>query len=462
MHPLKRAWVSLFQPSPSLSRRCSFLFHQTSHPLPFSLFLHATDAANLAVEFDNSKNWPEAVKHYAIAAQYFLLVVKYNKNPAMVSQLKTSAVQYCKRAEEIKQQLNSKEQAGDGNQITKSKSGKGQSASRDDEAEALKASLGGAILEEKPNVKWDDVAGLEGAKDALKEAVILPVKFPQFFTGKRKPWSGILLYGPPGTGKSYLAKAVATEADATFFSVSSSDLVSKWMGESERLVNGLFQLARERAPSIIFIDEIDALCSTRGEGESEAARRIKTEFLVQMQGVGKDDGKRVLLLGATNLPYSLDQAVRRRFDKRIYIPLPESSPRAKMFKIHLGDTPNELTGADFEELGVKTEGFSGSDIATLVKDVLFQPVRKTQEATHFKPLKGKDGKEYLLPCSPGDAGAIPATLQELADQNLADKVQPPMITKSDFEKVLLRARPTVSTRDLETYENFTKEFGEEG
>ena len=125
---------------------------------------------------------------------------------------------------------------------------------------------------ERPNVKWDDVAGLEAAKEALKEAVILPVKFPQFFTGKRKPWSGILLYGPPGTGKSYLAKAVATEAASTFFSISSSDLVSKWLGESEKLVNQLFTMARESAPSIVFIDEIDALCSSRGDGESEAAR----------------------------------------------------------------------------------------------------------------------------------------------------------------------------------------------
>merc|ERR1712070_1045681 len=141
----------------------------------------------------------------------------------------------------------------------------------------MKQQLGGAIVTEKPNVKWSDVAGLDLAKDALKEAVILPVKFPQFFTGKRQPWKGILLYGPPGTGKSYLAKAVATEANSTFFSVSSSDLVSKWMGESERLVKQLFNLARENRPSIIFIDEIDALCGPRGEGESEASRRIKTE-----------------------------------------------------------------------------------------------------------------------------------------------------------------------------------------
>ena len=237
-------------------------------------------------------------------------------------------------------------------------------------------------MTEKPDVKWDDVAGLEQAKAALKEAVIMPVKFPQFFTGKRKAWSGFLLYGPPGTGKSYLAKAVATEADSTFFSISSSDLVSKWMGESEKLVNNLFTLARERAPSIIFIDEIDALCGARGEGgESEASRRIKTEILVQMQGVGASDSGRVLVLAATNTPYQLDQAVRRRFDKRIYIPLPDDAARAHMFKVHLGDTPHDLVQADFDQLGAQAEGFSGSDIDHVVKDVLYEPVRKTRRTS---------------------------------------------------------------------------------
>lgn len=190
----------------------------------------------------------------------------------------------------------------------------------------------GAIVTETPNVKWDDVAGLDAAKESLKEAVILPIKFPHLFTGKRTPWRGILLYGPPGTGKSYLAKAVATEAKSTFFSVSSADLVSKWMGESERcvacrivnplcltnlfdvcrLVRQLFTMAREQKPAIIFIDEVDSLCGTRGEGESEASRRIKTEFLVQMNGVGNDDTG-VLVLGATNIPWQLDNAIKRRY-----------------------------------------------------------------------------------------------------------------------------------------------------
>merc|ERR550537_965087 len=126
-------------------------------------------------------------------------------------------------------------------------------------------------MTEKPNVRWDDVAGLKSAKDALQETVILPTTFPQLFTGKREPWHGILLYGPPGTGKSFLAKACATEADATFFSISSSDLVSKWMGESERLVRQLFEMAREEKPAIIFIDEIDSLCGSRSEGDSDAS-----------------------------------------------------------------------------------------------------------------------------------------------------------------------------------------------
>lgn len=235
--------------------------------------------------------------------------------------------------------------------------------------------MSSAILSEVPNVKWDDVAGLESAKDALKEAVILPVKFPHLFTGKRTPWRGILMYGPPGTGKSYIAKAVATEAKATFFSVSSSDLVSKWMGESERLVKQLFAMAREAKPSIVFIDEVDSLCGSRGEGESEASRRIKTEFLVQMQGVGSDDTG-VLVLGATNLPWALDLAIKRRFEKvqsstlllhytqsniyfsfkRILIPLPDPEARRRMFELNVGTTPCTLTKQDYKTLAAKTDG----------------------------------------------------------------------------------------------------------
>ena len=251
-----------------------------------------------AVIEDNAGNYEKALPLYINALEFIKTHLKYEKNPKSQEIFQAKFTEYLQRAEELRAVLDNKQNGG-GNEalgVRPKKAGKDGGDKEGTEREKMKESLGSAIVMEKPNVKWDDVAGLEGAKQALKEAVVLPVKFPQFFTGNRKPWSAFLLYGPPGTGKSYIAKAVATEADSTFFSISSSDLVSKWMGESEKLVNSLFTMAREMAPSIIFIDEIDSLCGSRGDNESEAARRIKTEFLVQMQGVGNDtDG--ILVLG---------------------------------------------------------------------------------------------------------------------------------------------------------------------
>nr|XP_043616476.1 protein SUPPRESSOR OF K(+) TRANSPORT GROWTH DEFECT 1-like [Erigeron canadensis] len=420
-----------------------------------------------AVEEDTAGNYPKAFSLYMNALEYFKTHLKYEKNPKLKEAITLKFTDYLRRAEEIRAVLEDggggggrPNNGGDTGVATRPKSNKknGGEDGEDAEQTKLRSGLNSAIIREKPNVKWNDVAGLQSAKQALQEAVILPVKFPQFFVGKRRPWRAFLLYGPPGTGKSYLAKAVATEADSTFFSISSSDLVSKWMGESEKLVSNLFQMARESAPSIIFIDEIDSLVGQRGEGnESEASRRIKTELLVQMQGVGNDDRK-VLVLAATNTPYSLDQAIRRRFDKRIYIPLPDVKARQHMFKVHLGDTPHCLTDRDFEQLAYKTEGFSGSDIAVCVNEVLFEPVRKTQDAMHF--IKTSD--DTWVPCGPRHPGAIEISMQDLATQGQASKINPPPISRTDFDKVLAKQKPTVSKSDLEVHDRFTREFGEEG
>ncbi|KAF9598059.1 hypothetical protein IFM89_024046 [Coptis chinensis] len=463
----------------------------------------AIEYVKQAVTEDNAGNYSKAFPLYMNALEYFKTHLKYEKNPKIKEAITQKFTEYLRRAEEIRAVLDDGGSGpasnGDAAVATRPKTkpkdgtgGDGGGDGDDPEKDKLRSGLNSAIIREKPNVKWNDVAGLESAKQALQEAVILPVKFPQFFVGKRKPWRAFLLYGPPGTGKSYLAKAVATEADSTFFRlkpraplrlasrlteaeihsqvyakvpspekpvfVSSSDLVSKWMGESEKLVSNLFQMARESAPSIIFVDEIDSLCGTRGEGnESEASRRIKTELLVQMQGVGNNDQK-VLVLAATNTPYALDQAIRRRFDKRIYIPLPDLKARQHMFKVHLGDTPHNLTESDYEHLARKSEGFSGSDISVCVKDVLFEPVRKTQDAMFFI----KTPNNMWVPCGPKHQGAVQTTMQDLAAKGLAAQILPPPISRSDFDKVLARQRPTVSKTDLEVHERFTKEFGEEG
>ena len=156
-------------------------------------------------------------------------------------------------------------------------------------------------------------------------------------------------------------------------------------------------MARENKPSIIFIDEIDALCGPRGEGESEASRRIKTELLVQMDGVGRDS-KGVLILGATNIPWQLDSAIRRRFQRRVHISLPDLPARMKMFELAVGSTPCELKQEDFKTLGTLSEGYSGSDITIAVQDALMQPVRKIQTATHYKKVcvcSGRDMEQVL-------------------------------------------------------------------
>lgn len=220
-------------------------------------------------------------------------------------------------------------------------------------------------------VHWDDIAGLEGAKKALKEAVVYPFLRPDLFSGLREPARGMLLFGPPGTGKTMLARAVATESKSTFFSVSASSLTSKWHGESEKLVRALFGLAKALAPSIIFVDEIDSLLSARSSGsEHEASRRSKTEFLVQWSDLqraaaGREqttrekkegDASRVLVLAATNMPWDIDEAARRRFVRRQYIPLPEHHVREQQLRNLLSHQHHELSDTDIEVLVRVTEG----------------------------------------------------------------------------------------------------------
>lgn len=432
----------------------------------------AIDIVTKATEEDRNKNYEEALRLYEHGVEYFLHAIKYEAQGDKAKEsIRAKCLQYLDRAEKLKQYLkkgNKKKPVKDGDSSSKDNKDKksdSDSDSDDPEKKKMQGKLEGAIVVEKPHVKWSDVAGLEGAKEALKEAVILPIKFPHLFTGKRVPWKGILLFGPPGTGKSYLAKAVATEANnSTFFSVSSADLVSKWLGESEKLVRNLFELARSHKPSIIFIDEVDSLCSSRSENESESARRIKTEFLVQMQGVG-NDSEGILVLGATNIPWVLDSAIRRRFEKRIYIPLPEEQARMVMFKIHLGNTAHILTEENLKQLAKNTEGYSGADISIIVRDALMQPVRKVQTATHFKHIRGPSPldknqivDDLLTPCSPGERGAIEMTWMEVDGEKLYE----PPVTMGDMLNSLARTKPTVNEDDMKKLQKFTDDFGQEG
>lgn len=438
----------------------SFIDNGVNHAQRAIDYDRAACAGNDPDKYENAKtSYLRAIDHYRTA-------LRYEKNEKTRAVLHEKINSYLTRAEVMRDWLRKYEDDQLSNGPTNSSGGGTAAKSKDKrqdegEEEKFQSQLSSVVLTEKPDIKWDDVAGLEGAKDALKEAVILPQRFPHMFVGKRKPWKGILLYGPPGTGKSYLAKAVATEADAQFFSVSSSDLVSKWQGESEKLVKELFQMARKSRRAIIFIDEIDALVSSRNDTESESSRRIKTEFLVQMDGVGKSsDG--VLLLGATNIPWSLDGALLRRMERRVYIPLPEVHARAAMFKIHIGNTPHDLTEDDFKELTNATEGYSGADLGILVRDAIMQPIRTLQNATFFKAIKveeeGKSTVRKLTPCSPGDPDGRPMDIMSIQPEEL----HVPVVRRRDFEMALASTKPSVGKDNIERHLKFTAEKGQSG
>eukprot|EP00485_Elphidium_margaritaceum_P004859 CAMPEP_0202687752 /NCGR_PEP_ID=MMETSP1385-20130828/3383_1 /ASSEMBLY_ACC=CAM_ASM_000861 /TAXON_ID=933848 /ORGANISM="Elphidium margaritaceum" /LENGTH=693 /DNA_ID=CAMNT_0049342595 /DNA_START=53 /DNA_END=2134 /DNA_ORIENTATION=+ len=232
------------------------------------------------------------------------------------------------------------------------------------------------IISDKPDVCFKDVQGLANVKLALYETVVLPALRPELFTGLRSPTGGLLLFGPPGNGKTMIAKCVAAECASTFFSISASSITSKWVGDAERIMRTLFDLAREKAPSIIFIDEIDSLLTARGgKNEAESSRRIKTEFMVQFGGSKDDPDKRILVIGATNLPNQLDDAVLRRFEKRIMVPLPDAETRSGLLRFLMSKQKTDISSEDYDEIIARTDGYSCSDISTLCKDAAMGPIR---------------------------------------------------------------------------------------
>ncbi|XP_075983284.1 spastin isoform X1 [Anticarsia gemmatalis] len=285
------------------------------------------------------------------------------------------------------------------------------------------------IVEGGPKVHWDDIAGQDAAKQALQEMVVLPSLRPELFTGLRSPAKGLLLFGPPGNGKTLLARCVAAECSATFFSISAATLTSKYVGEGEKMVRALFQVARELQPSIIFVDEVDSLLCERSSGEHEASRRLKTEFLVEFDGLPAAGADRLIVMAATNRPQELDEAALRRFPKRVYVSLPDARTRMSLVRRVLArGAAAALSDDELARLAALTDGYSGSDLTALCRDAALGPIRELD---------------------PEEVKCLDLSLVR-------------SITYQDFMEALKRIRPSVSPHSLVAYEKWSVQYGDLG
>eukprot|EP00981_Chlorochromonas_danica_P005092 scaffold1034_cov175-Ochromonas_danica.AAC.18 len=289
---------------------------------------------------------------------------------------------------------------------------------------ALVERIESEIVHHGQPITFADISGLKAAKDC----VIEPMAQPELFQGLRALPRGLLLFGPPGTGKTLIGKAIAHQSGATFFSISASSLMSKWIGEGEKTVRALFAVAAYRQPSVIFVDEVDSLLCQRSSEENEASRRMKTEFMVQLDGASTKVDARVVIIGATNRPEELDEAVRRRFVKRIYIPLPDEGSRKELLKTLLRDIHHSLNGTQIEDLVRQTAGFSGADVRSLCTEAAMGPIREV------------------------------ALTRQGNLQNIRSCDIPP-ITINHFLKALATVKPTVSSTDLQRYLDWNNTYG---
>ena len=291
------------------------------------------------------------------------------------------------------------------------------------------------VLDQKPGVTFHDIAGLELAKHTLQEIIIYPALRPDLFQGLVTPEKGVLFFGPPGTGKTLLAKAVASESQCTFFSITASSIVSKWLGEGEKLMKALFSIARKKQPSVIFFDEIDSIMGKRTDSEHEASRRIKTEFMTQLEGASTpSSADRILIIAATNLPWGLDEAVLRRLQKRIYIPLPDIHAREHLIRIllekHISSgaraIPDHILVNILQETVRITEGYSASDLTVLIKTAATKAV--TEAFLIDKNIKKEDIRHLVV---------------------------------KDFVEAAQIAKPSVNPASLRQYADWARDFGSE-
>ncbi|MCX6817910.1 MAG: ATP-binding protein [Candidatus Aenigmarchaeota archaeon] len=278
------------------------------------------------------------------------------------------------------------------------------------------------IVYEKPTTKWEDIGGLKEAKREVRESIILPmiVGKPAFVEVPRT----ILLYGPPGTGKTLLAKAASNTLKANFFEAKTSTLLSKYYGESEKIIGALFDKARKNQPSLIFMDEFDSIMITREAGVHEATRRVISQLLVEIDGFSTKKDEKVIIMAATNRPWDLDDAMISRFQRKIYVPLPDVDSRRKIFEIHVKGS--SLSGITADGLAEISEGYSGRDIASICREAIMFMIR--EQNPNLEDMTATQVEKYAIKYRP--------------------------LTKDDFTYALSKIKKTVSQKLIKRYDDW--------
>lgn len=333
----------------------------------------------------------EAKYHFLKAAEYLLQLAKESEGKLRDARMKQAQelVTLAKNVKERRQKV--REQAA---------ALKGAPRGDGDEKPGIPSDW---TLAEKPKLRFDDIAGLDDVKELIRIKMILPFSFPDKAKKyKVKTGGGVLLYGPPGTGKTMIAKAVAGELDATFFAIAPSEILNKWVGESEKNIRKLFETARACPKAVVFIDEVEALIPKRRDAEAgNVMARVVPQILAELDGFDVREGQSVMFMGATNEPWSIDYAMLRpgRLDEKVYVGLPDVAARKKVIELNLKDIP-VCEDVDAGALAKQLDGYSGADLAYLCRKVAEQTFLESVELGHERPLADADFQRVLKNLKP--------------------------------------------------------------
>lgn len=431
---------------------------------PNDYVIKASNFVQQAQKAEELNDLPTALGYYQQALSVFKMILQNKQCVYLSDTLSRYAADCLTRAQQIEETLISGAPLTASTPTNKSSSS---SPSILNAQQGAVSSSGSAQTEEKISmmqqlgltrvdptqieISWNDIIGMNGVKKLLDDVFTLPREMPQLFTGSRKVPRSVLLYGPPGTGKTLLGKALAKMAGVPFYSVSSAEIISKYVGESEKFTKCLFEIVKADKPCILFLDEVEALCGKREESNQNT--KTLQQFLTQLDGItnsGSMEG--VFVLACTNLPWALDEAMRRRLEYRIYMSLPAEEEREAMLRYYVNKNVHSVTSQHFRELAIRTEHFSPDDIMKLCNKAAMLLVNTIRGATHFEMLDNGD----LLPCDAKNPNGLPMIYAEIEDKR---SIVVPDVTYAHLLEALTQSKSSVDIGKLKEYEKWTESYG---